>query len=74
MHMVFSPVALIAELIVLAFVLLPVILGFTVIRVDANRHGQPGWLWALLTIPLNWLAVLAYLVVRALTGGGSPQV
>src|SRR5262249_34967879 len=29
---------------------------------DANRRGQPGWLWALLTLPLSWVARLAYVV------------
>lgn len=45
----------------------PIIVGFTFVRVDANRIGQPGWLWAFLTIPLGWIAILAYLVVRAIT-------
>lgn len=48
------------------FVLLPIVLGFTVVRRDANRLGEPGWVWALLTIPLGWLTVLAYVVTRAL--------
>lgn len=51
---------------ILVTFLLPIILGFTVIRTDANRLGEPGWVWALLTIPLGWLAILAYVVVRAL--------
>ncbi|HEY7975633.1 MAG TPA: hypothetical protein VID72_09845 [Ktedonobacterales bacterium] len=46
--------------------LLPIILGFTVVRADAHRLGEPGWVWALLTIPLGWVAILAYVVVRAL--------
>ena len=25
--------------------LIPVIIGFTYVRADANRRGQPGWLW-----------------------------
>ena len=50
----------------LLFFGLPVLIGFLWIWRDANRRGQPGWLWALATIPLNWLAVLAYIVVRAL--------
>jgi hypothetical protein len=41
------------------------VLGFTFVRADADRLGQPGWLWALITIPLGWLALLAYLIVRA---------
>jgi hypothetical protein len=51
----------------LAAFLLPIALGFTFVRADANRLGQPGWLWALITIPLGWLALLAYLIVRAVT-------
>src|SRR5215831_1735539 len=45
---------------------LPVLIGFLWIWRDANRRGQPGWLWALMTIPLHWIAPLAYVVVRAL--------
>jgi hypothetical protein len=44
---------------------IPIILGFTVIRADANTHGQPGWLWAVLTIPFGWLTLLVYAVIRA---------
>jgi hypothetical protein len=44
----------------------PWIIGFTYIPPDANRRGQPGLLWALLTLPLGWITVLAYAVVRAL--------
>jgi len=51
----------------LAAFLLPIVLGFTFVRADADRLGQPGWLWALITIPLGWLALLAYLIVRAVT-------
>jgi hypothetical protein len=47
--------------------ILPIVLGFTFVRLDANRIGQPGWLWAFLTIPLGWIAILGYLVVRAIT-------
>ena len=47
--------------------LLPILLGFLWIRPDANTRGQPGMIWALLTIPLAWVAVLAYVVVRAFT-------
>ncbi|MGH3579830.1 MAG: hypothetical protein ACRDU0_20035 [Mycobacterium sp.] len=55
------------EVVFLAFLVLPWVIGFGFVLTDANRRGQPGWLWALLTIPLSWVAVLAYLVVRALT-------
>lgn len=44
--------------------LLPIILGFTAVRGDANRMGQPGWLWAVLTIPLGWLTLLIYAILR----------
>jgi hypothetical protein len=30
--------------------------------------GQPGIIWALLTIPVSWLAILLYLVVCMLHG------
>lgn len=42
----------------------PVVIGFAWVWPDANRRGQPGWLWALLTIPFNWAALVAYLIVR----------
>jgi hypothetical protein len=59
--------SLIAQVIALVVIfLLPIILGFTVVRADARRLGEPGWAWALMTIPLGWLTILAYLVVRAL--------
>ncbi|MGO8949554.1 MAG: hypothetical protein ACLQUY_18265 [Ktedonobacterales bacterium] len=45
---------------------IPIILGFTWIRLDANRWGQPGIIWAILTIPFGWVAVLVYVVIRAL--------
>lgn len=47
--------------------LAPIIVGFTFVRMDADRMGQPGWLWALLTIPLGWMAILGYVIVRAVT-------
>ena len=49
--------------------LIPVGIGVFWVRGDADRLGQPGWLWALLTIPLSWVAIVAYLVVRALLPG-----
>ena len=59
--------SLIAQLIGLVVIfLLPIILGFTVVRADARRLGEPGWIWALMTIPLGWLTILAYIIVRAL--------
>lgn len=60
-------VSLAAQLAALILILLlPVILGFTIVRADARRLGEPGWVWALLTIPLGWLTILAYVVTRAL--------
>lgn len=59
--------------ILLLFTVLPWILGFTFVRVDADRHGQPGWLWAVLTLPLGWLAILGYLIVRAVVAPGSAR-
>lgn len=53
------------DLIPLLFLLPPILIGFFWMRRDADTRGQPGLLWALLTIPLSWIAVLAYLVVRA---------
>jgi fumarate reductase subunit D len=59
--------SVIAQIIALVVIfLLPIILGFTVVRADARRLGEPGWVWALMTIPLGWLTILAYIVVRAL--------
>lgn len=49
--------------------LLPIILGFTAVRADADQHGQPGWLWAVLTIPFGWLTILIYVAIRASTAG-----
>lgn len=66
-HHVFlgHPFALIFYLMFLAFIfVLPIILGFTFVRSDANRLGQPGWLWAALSIPLGWLALLIYAILR----------
>ena len=54
----------------LLLTVLPWILGFTFVRTDADRRGQPGWLWAVLTLPLGWLAILGYLIVRALLAQG----
>jgi hypothetical protein len=52
---------------------IPIIVGFTWVRVDADRAGQPGILWAVLTVPFGWLAVLVYLVVRAVRTTSSGQ-
>ena len=42
----------------------PIIVGFFWMWEDANRRRQPGWLWALLTIPFGWLTVVVYLILR----------
>ena len=55
------------DLIPCLFFLPPILIGFFWMRRDADRRGQPGLLWALLTIPLSWVAVLVYLVVRAVS-------
>ena len=55
------------------FFLPPIFIGFFWMRRDADRRGQPGLLWALLTIPLSWVAVLVYLVVRAFSTPNTAQ-
>ncbi len=66
MSLAVNLVALSVQLVVLVCVFFaPIALGFTVVRGDANRLGQPGWLWAMLTIPFGWLALLVYSIVRA---------
>jgi hypothetical protein len=57
----------------LAFYLIPIIIGFTWVKQDADRSGQPGILWAILTIPLGWLTILAYAVVRIARSGSSQR-
>lgn len=44
--------------------LIPLIIGIVWMAPDARRRGQPGWLWALLTIPFGWITVLLYAVLR----------
>ena len=53
----------------LLFWIIPWLIAFLWVRPDANRRGQPGLLWALLALPFSWLAILAYLVVRAISDG-----
>lgn len=54
------------ELVLSATIFLPpILIGFLWMRPDADAHGQPGLVWALLTIPFSWIAVLVYVVVRA---------
>lgn len=59
-------------LVLLGFFLLPLYIGIVWIRPDANRRGQPGWLWAFVTLPLGWIAILAYLVIRAIAPAQTP--
>ena len=61
-HWEILPLLFIATLMSVA----PIIVGFVFVRVDADRIGQPGWLWAFLTIPLGWIAILGYVIMRAL--------
>lgn len=63
----FTLYSLVGYILTLAFFLLPPYIGFGYIRFDADRNGQPGWLWAVATLALSWLAVLAYLIVRYLS-------
>ena len=46
--------------------LIPLIIGIVGMRPDASRRGQPGWLWALLTIPFGWITIFVYAVMRAM--------
>jgi hypothetical protein len=69
----FYPVALVYYVFLLGFFLGAPIIGFSYIRNDATQSGQPGWLWALTTIFMSWIAVLAYLVVRALVSAQVPR-
>jgi hypothetical protein len=64
----FLPLLIARLVFFVVFLVIPWIIGLTYIRTDANRHGQAGWLWALVTFVLGWIAVLAYLIVRAATG------
>ena len=60
-------IIVVVQLVAFALIfLLPIILGFVVVWPDARRLGEQGWVWALMTIPLGWLTILAYIVVRAL--------
>lgn len=58
----------IPELIVFAMLIVwglaPILIGIFWIGPDADRRGQPGWLWTLLTIPFGWITVILYLVLR----------
>lgn len=45
----------------------PFLVGIYWIGPDADRRGQPGWIWELLTIPFGWITVIVYVALRALT-------
>jgi len=49
---------------VLLLYVAPIIVSFTWVRSDADRIGQPGILWAVLSIPFGWLSVLVYAAIR----------
>lgn len=68
-HFGIHPAELFGCFLFIAGWLLPIVLGFTMLRADADRRGQPGWLWAVLTIPFGWLAILIYVAIRAAAGG-----
>ncbi len=55
----------IVGVVALVQVLAPLMLGALWIYPDAQRRGLSGTLWTALTLPLGWLAVIAYLVVRS---------
>lgn len=42
----------------------PFLVGIFWISPDADRRGQPGWLWTLLTLPFGWITVILYVVLR----------
>ena len=67
---------LIARLVFFALLfVIPWIIGLTYVRRDANLRGQPGWLWALVTFPFGWLAVLgAISIVRAVGPRGETNL
>ncbi len=44
--------------------LIPLIVGIVWMAPGASRRGQPGWLWALLTIPFGWITHIIYAVLR----------
>ena len=61
------------DLIPCLFFLPPILIGSFWTRFDADRRGQPGLLWTLLTIPLSWVAVPVYLAVRAFNSPNAAQ-
>jgi len=55
------------DAILIVTTVIPIIIGFFWMWQDANRRGQVGWLWALLTIPFGWITVLVYLALRSVS-------
>lgn len=49
-----------------AVAIIPILIGVFWMLPDANRHGQPGWLWALLTIPFGWVTIILYALIRVI--------
>jgi hypothetical protein len=45
--------------------IMPWMLAFTWLRRDARRRRLPGLLWALVTLPLGWLGIVGYLIMRS---------
>jgi hypothetical protein len=56
----------------IVFFVIPIVLGFTWLRQDANRAGQPGIVWGILTIPFGWLPILGYVIVKLLRSSPPP--
>jgi hypothetical protein len=64
MPIIMHPAFVVFLVFFLLIYLVPIIVSFTWVRQDADRIGQPGILWAVLSIPFGWLAVLVYVVLR----------
>ncbi|HEX6541840.1 MAG TPA: hypothetical protein VF040_08815 [Ktedonobacterales bacterium] len=67
MQLGFHPYMVVFFLMFVVGSLLPIVVGFFWVRPDADSRGQPGLIWAVLTIPFAWVAVLVYVIVRSLT-------
>jgi uncharacterized membrane protein len=72
MPIIMHPALVVFLVLLLLIYLVPIIVSFTWVRQDADRIGQPGILWAVLSIPFGWLAVLVYVALR-LVRAPSPQ-
>ncbi len=62
-----------SDVLIACLVAIPIILILAIIVAiliwlwrDANRHGQPGWVWVLLTLWLGF-PLLIWLIVRSST-------